>query len=160
MFGQAAAASMGRGTFGRPGSYAAPGASKGQPQRMAFDTSGSQGGAGMGINMMNAQKNPWMTQMRNFGMMGPQQGYGQRYRGLGPSDEAMESWGAQSAGKQRGAFSPGMYGIGGGGKQMGQYPMNMQQPVGEPMGMGEDGVMQREQIMGLSPRRPMSYMYS
>lgn len=131
-----------------------PGMPMGQPQKMAIDTSGSQGGAGMGINMMNAQKNPWETQQRNFGMIGPQQGYGQRYRGLGPSEEAMDSMQTQYANWNQGKQIPRM-GIRDNFRS--QVPMNMQQPVGQPS-MGDDGVMQREQLMGIGPRSPYENM--
>lgn len=127
--GLAASGAMGARRAGqvRPG-----GGGMGQPQKMAFDTSGSQGGAGMGINMMNAQKNPWETQQANFGMMGPQQGYGQRYRGLGPSAEAMDSMQTQLASWNQGKQRPRMGIMDNFRPQMGQPMMPHQEEVGRP----------------------------
>lgn len=133
----------------------------GQPQKMVMDTSGARGGASMGNAMLNAQqKNPWVTQQQNLGMMGPQQGYGQRYRGLGPSEEAMQSWQAQSAGKQMPRM--GMYGIGGRG---GGGMMPHQEEVGRPdmnlmAARGIAPTSPYDQMMMSSRSRPSSYMYS
>lgn len=127
----------------------------GQPQKMVMDTSGARGGASMGNSMLKAQQaNPWVTQQQNLGMMGPQQGYGQRYRGLGPSEEAMDSMQAQYANWNQGKQMPRM-GIRENFRP--QAPMNMQQPVGQPS-MGDNGVMQREQLMGIGPRSPYEQM--